>query len=167
MENQKESEKDIDFQSEPPDCSITKAKTVKPPKKIQRTIFASLKLQNPSNQNQSSQNKQTPQLQTVKPPAAKTKLNPKQAASSTTKPTRTVTKETVEKWKDELAVHRLADWLDYESNIKGQVESLKCKVCTQFRKDKDSRILVICLLLAQRILKSLLLKIMPLKVNTT
>lgn len=137
-DQKKSQDSDVDFQSELPDCSITKTQAAKPPKKVQRTIFASLNWNEPKNV---SKPKHKPTTARQPEPSSSTaptkqKLNPKQAAPSTSKtPTRTVSKETVEKWKAELAVHQVADWLIYDTNLDGTVKSFKCKVCTQFVKD--------------------------------
>lgn len=118
----------IDFQTELPDCSITDTKS--PPKMIQKTIFSSFGINKPSNDTKSElKSKQTI---ATKP---QTKVNPKQAASTQMSSNRTVTAVTVEKWKDELAVHQVADWLIYDTDTKGKVQSFKCKVCTEYRKE--------------------------------
>jgi hypothetical protein len=46
--------------------------------------------------------------------------------------TRTVTPQTVEKWKSELADLYVAEWLEYAVDSNGKVKSLTCKFCTAF-----------------------------------
>ena len=51
---------------------------------------------------------------------------------ATSQHTRTVTPATAEKWKSEMAVHSLSEWLTYTIGKNGKVQGMKCIVCTKY-----------------------------------
>ena len=50
----------------------------------------------------------------------------------TSQQTRTATPATAEKWKSEMAVHYLSEWLTYSIDKNGKVQGMKCTVCAKF-----------------------------------
>ena len=89
------------------DVTITKNVIAAPPaKKVQKTIFASFG------------------------GAPGIKNNPKQFKK--TVPSRTVTPETVEKWKSDLGDLFVPEWLEYAIDTNGKVKHLTCKFCKLF-----------------------------------
>ena len=50
----------------------------------------------------------------------------------TSQQARTVTPATVQKWKSEMAVYSLSEWLTYSIHINGKVQDMKCTVCAKY-----------------------------------
>ena len=50
----------------------------------------------------------------------------------TSQQTRTVTPATIEKWKSDMAIYSLSEWLTYSIHINGKVQDMKCTVCTKY-----------------------------------
>ena len=84
----------------------------------------------------------------------------------TSQQTRTVTPATVEKWKSEMAVHPLSEWLTYSIDNNGKVQDMKWTVCVKYEEQiKDMSNFPTSLSKAQRITESWSLKNMQLKVG--
>ena len=50
----------------------------------------------------------------------------------TSQQTRTAAPATAEKWKSEMAVHSLSEWLTYSIDKNGKVQGMECTVCAKF-----------------------------------
>ena len=72
-----------------------------------------------------------PSSNVAEKPSLGTKKNPKQHIKSTTS-TRTATPATMEKWKTELAVHNVSEWLQYGIDTNGKVNKMNCKLCISY-----------------------------------
>ena len=93
------------------------------------------------------------------------KRNPQQH-KVTSQQTRTVTPATVEKWKSEMAVHPLSEWLTYSIDNNGKVQDKKWTVRVKYEEQiKDMSNFPTSLSKAQRITESWSLKNMQLKVG--
>ena len=83
-----------------------------------------------------SQNKQTSILSfffKLKPQKCKTPSDTKQKQGASSM--HTATAATAEKWKSEMAIHSVSEWLMYNIDKNGKINDMKCTVCTDYEKE--------------------------------
>ena len=69
----------------------------------------------------------------LKPQERKTPNETKQEQGASS--THTATAATAEKWKSEMAIHSVSEWLTYNIDKNGKINDMKCTVCTDYEKE--------------------------------